>query len=285
MDDIIETQTLKRKTSSSNTSTPIKRTKSMDDNEHVYTKYVTPSDLENGWNDDVNDKYIIETFGDGFLLKAHPSNPKEEINEHTNILQICIHPSTILSNITMKFKPTNIILYDPTISMIRQIEIYQTIISIQLHVYFLMYEHSVEQQRYQHNINLEKKSFEDLIYINSKLAPPLDQDGKIHTIIPSGTKYPENKNLGNDDGDGIRNVTYSAYSSIINEKQKYKQNKYFIVFYMLVFIYLFFSVLFFCLYVVLVKVVFPQKKNLQKYLLMSVNFVLHYHLYYINKIL
>ncbi|XP_050576570.1 DNA repair endonuclease XPF isoform X1 [Bombus affinis] len=75
--------------------------------------------------------------------------------------------------------PTNIIMYVADMSAVRQIEVYQNNNpSIDLKVYFLIYESSVEEQEYLTSLRREKEAFHLLINAKTTMVIPEDQDGK-----------------------------------------------------------------------------------------------------------
>lgn len=63
-----------------------------------------------------------------------------------------------------RLKPCAVVLYDVDISAIRQIEIYQSSLAGEIiHVYFMIYGGSVEEQAYLTSLRREKQAFENLI--------------------------------------------------------------------------------------------------------------------------
>ncbi|XP_033177140.1 DNA repair endonuclease XPF isoform X2 [Bombus impatiens] len=75
--------------------------------------------------------------------------------------------------------PNNIIMYVADMSAVRQIEVYQNNNpSIDLKVYFLIYESSVEEQEYLTSLRREKEAFHLLINAKTTMVIPEDQDGK-----------------------------------------------------------------------------------------------------------
>ncbi|KAK9309706.1 hypothetical protein QLX08_000705 [Tetragonisca angustula] len=80
--------------------------------------------------------------------------------------------------------PTNIIMYVADISAVRQIEVYQNNNpSIDLKVYFLIYEGSVEEQEYLTSLRREKEAFHLLINAKTTMVIPDDQDGKTEDCL------------------------------------------------------------------------------------------------------
>ncbi|KAJ2013564.1 DNA repair protein RAD16, partial [Coemansia sp. S680] len=66
-------------------------------------------------------------------------------------------------------QPTHIILYDPDPAFIRQVEMYQAQGHALNQVYFMVYDNSIEEQRYLSAIRRERESFETLIRQNASL--------------------------------------------------------------------------------------------------------------------
>jgi len=80
--------------------------------------------------------------------------------------QIIIHPNSevYIGSLLRETRPKYIIVYDPDIAVIRQVEIYRaTNPSQQLQVYFLLYDGSVEEQKYLSSVNRESEAFQSLI--------------------------------------------------------------------------------------------------------------------------
>ena len=71
-------------------------------------------------------------------------------------------------------RPKFVVLYDPDIRTIRQIEVYQAkrraIVPDQIKVFFLMYDGSTEESKYLHVLGREKKSFEKLIQTKAHMV-------------------------------------------------------------------------------------------------------------------
>ena len=85
-----------------------------------------------------------------------------------------------LHNMLKVLRPKYIILYEPDMESIRQIELYQCLYchSDPVKVYFFMFDGSAEEQRYLKNLHIEKDSFENLIKTKATLVIPSDRDGK-----------------------------------------------------------------------------------------------------------
>lgn len=78
-------------------------------------------------------------------------------------------------------RPDYVIIYDPNLNFIRNLEIYcgsQKKKKIPK-VFMLIYDNSIEEQRYLSQIRREKHAFERLIKEKSVMSIPIDQDGRI----------------------------------------------------------------------------------------------------------
>ncbi|KAJ1800023.1 DNA repair protein RAD16 [Coemansia sp. RSA 2399] len=79
------------------------------------------------------------------------------------------------SNILEMLQPTHIIMYDPDPAFIRLVEVYQATGRAALkQVYFMVYDNSLEEQRYLSAIRRERESFEKLIREKAALVIPID---------------------------------------------------------------------------------------------------------------
>ncbi|ETL83182.1 hypothetical protein F442_17414 [Phytophthora nicotianae P10297] len=68
--------------------------------------------------------------------------------------------------------PSCIILYDPDMAFIREVEVFHASHNAPLEIYFLMYDESTEQQSYLSEIQREKRSFDKLIHQKAHLMMP-----------------------------------------------------------------------------------------------------------------
>jgi len=77
--------------------------------------------------------------------------------------------------------PDYVIIYDPNLNFIRNLEIYCASLKKKNipKVFMLIYDNSIEEQRYLSQIRREKHAFEVLIREKSVMAIPIDQDGRI----------------------------------------------------------------------------------------------------------
>lgn len=81
-------------------------------------------------------------------------------------------------SILWKTKPQTIILYHVEVGFIRQIEVYQAENpGIQLKVYLLYYDQSIEKTKYEVSVNRETEAFAELIQHKGRIMIPTDLDG------------------------------------------------------------------------------------------------------------
>lgn len=84
-----------------------------------------------------------------------------------------------LQQTLLTLEPKYLILYDVNIATVREIEMYQATRAKEvLRVYFLVYEDSIDEQRYLTALRREKDAFEFLIREKSIMVVPDEQDGK-----------------------------------------------------------------------------------------------------------
>ncbi|OUM62412.1 hypothetical protein PIROE2DRAFT_44330, partial [Piromyces sp. E2] len=78
-------------------------------------------------------------------------------------------------------RPDYVIIYDPNLNFIRNLEIYCASLKKKKipKVFMLIYDNSIEEQRYLSQIRREKYAFERLIREKSVMSIPIDQDGRI----------------------------------------------------------------------------------------------------------
>ena len=88
--------------------------------------------------------------------------------------------SIFLDELLIKLSPKYIILYEPEMQCIRQIEIHQAmkLSSERIKIYFFMFDKSAEEQRYLKSLHGEKEAFESLITTKSTMIIPAERDSR-----------------------------------------------------------------------------------------------------------
>lgn len=109
----------------------------------------------------LSDEYEIKRQDDDILPSFR------EIDNNSLITIQCYEDDTNEQTL-QDTEPRFIIMFDPNPAFVRQIEVYRAMHpSIQIRVYFILYENSVEEQNYLSLIRKEKESFEKLIHEKS----------------------------------------------------------------------------------------------------------------------
>ncbi|XP_015186629.1 PREDICTED: DNA repair endonuclease XPF isoform X2 [Polistes dominula] len=117
-------------------------------------------------------------------------------------------------------KPSNIIMYVADIAVIRQLEIYQNSNpSINVKVYFLIYEGSVEEQEYLTSLRREKESFHILINNKKTMVIPEDQDGKSEDCLKFATQLDNETELNSRKGDQEQEQKHVVNKIIVDMRE------------------------------------------------------------------
>jgi hypothetical protein len=199
-----------------------------------------PSDLETTNTIDGNtlgDDPLASSIGmggDGSLKKILGMGDYASAFEVIEGPQFLFHPLKDIDIMMSSYKPEYVIIYDPDITLTRQVEVYQAQNpNISVRVYLLLHDDSVEEQRYLTALQGENTAFEQLIKAKAHMVIPDNQDGKDTPIVvdqlpptssPANMKRKKkgamgNMDLGADDGEGIRGVTYEAYKALADIKE------------------------------------------------------------------
>jgi DNA excision repair protein ERCC-4 len=92
-----------------------------------------------------------------------------------------------LYRVLRDLRPRHVVMYDPDVRSVRQLEVYQSSYpAASLRVYFLLYDSSVEEQRYLTALRREKEAFQQLIRERAHMVLPVgpwrgDTDSPDHT--------------------------------------------------------------------------------------------------------
>lgn len=107
------------------------------------------------------DEYEIK-YGQDDILPSFREIP------NNSLITIQCYEDDSNEQILQDVQPRVIIMFDPNPAFVRQIEVYRASHpTIQVRVYFMLYENSVEEQNYLTLIRKEKESFEKLIHEKS----------------------------------------------------------------------------------------------------------------------
>ncbi|OQS04833.1 DNA repair endonuclease XPF [Thraustotheca clavata] len=108
--------------------------------------------------------------------KKRPKTANLSVILRTNQLVICTYAQgKKCGSLLEDLQPEHVILYDPDVAFIRELEIYHArYYEDPLNVYFMVYEESAEQQAYLTEIKREKEAFEKLIKQKEHMVIPLN---------------------------------------------------------------------------------------------------------------
>ncbi|XP_065833923.1 DNA repair endonuclease XPF-like isoform X2 [Oscarella lobularis] len=102
-----------------------------------------------------------------------------EIYGQSAVILLPLHNPFLLVRALNEHAPQYVVLYNPDMEFVRQLEVYKAgRPGAPLRVYFLLYEMSVEEQKYLTALRKESEAFEQLIKDKSRMVVPEDQDGK-----------------------------------------------------------------------------------------------------------
>ncbi|CCE83446.1 Piso0_004021 [Millerozyma farinosa CBS 7064] len=140
--------------------------------------------LKSNNNEDADDDNELNENDGGFIVEDNPDDREAQIIHERDIDenfleyvdqgdQIIIETYNSRTNDTLlqSLGPSHIIMFDPNLSFIRRIEIYQSINRYSpARVYFMYYGSSIEEQKHLQEIKREKESFTKLIKERASLA-------------------------------------------------------------------------------------------------------------------
>ncbi|KAF5400318.1 DNA repair endonuclease XPF [Paragonimus heterotremus] len=121
-------------------------------------------------------------------------------DQRTDFLQIFGHR---LAYVLDSLQPRYVILYEPRVAWVRELEVHKArrhvaaaaddaaSILQPLDIFFMLYENSVEEQRYLTHLRREKEAFESLIHLSSRIVIPKDAIlPRSCTDVDSDTRQP-----------------------------------------------------------------------------------------------
>ncbi|KAJ2827813.1 DNA repair protein RAD16 [Coemansia furcata] len=132
------------------------------------TEGINLDDIDDGWLDAPDELEFDEFYG---IL---PANETVVVRSYTAAAD---------SDFLALLQPTHIILYDPDPAFIRQVEMYQALGHALHQVYFMVYDNSIEEQRYLSAIRRERESFEALIRQNASLVIPISTASPVNALL------------------------------------------------------------------------------------------------------
>lgn len=126
------------------------------------------------------------------------------------VLPMLIRHVKVVDEVLERFQPDYVIMYDPDLQLIRQLEVYQSARDNPVRVYFLVFKETAEEQRYLTAIKREKEAFENLIVQKAHMTLPQEEE-----IMPELPKnLTKTWDLGPND---FRSPTYDAHMAILGK--------------------------------------------------------------------
>ncbi|KAI9307779.1 hypothetical protein BJ944DRAFT_261379 [Cunninghamella echinulata] len=131
---------------------------------------------EDADEDDDDKDFVMDNIIANLELNKHDILPKFDQVSPGSMVSIQCYDNDVDEQLLDDYKPRYIIMYDPDPSFIRRIEVYRASNpSLKVRVYFMVYDNSVEEQKYLSLIRKEKEAFEKLIREKSVMAIPIRQ--------------------------------------------------------------------------------------------------------------
>ncbi|CAO3594824.1 unnamed protein product [Absidia cylindrospora] len=132
-------------------------------------------DDENDFGQMEND-FEMDDIVASIELADHDILPTFDQIAPSTVVTIQCYESDVVEQVLEDLWPRYVIMYDPDPAFIRRVEVYRAMNpSLQVRVYFMVYDNSVEEQKYLSLIRKEKEAFEKLIREKSIMAIPLRQ--------------------------------------------------------------------------------------------------------------
>lgn len=126
-------------------------------------------------------------------------------------LPMLIRHVKLVDEVLESFQPNYVIMYDPDVQLIRQLEVYQSMREDPVRVYFMVFKETAEEQRYLTALKREKEAFESLIVQKAHMTVAQEEE-----IMP---ELPKNLTKQWDLGpeDGFRTPTYDAHMACLGK--------------------------------------------------------------------
>jgi DNA excision repair protein ERCC-4 len=113
---------------------------------------------------------------DDEVIVVGDTRTRSTVKRDTDNMYVYAHERKL--NLLNRIQPSFVVMYDPDASFIRELEVYQaTRPDVPVKVYFLVYDTSLEEQKYLSSIKRESAAFENLIRTKQHMAVPAEQEG------------------------------------------------------------------------------------------------------------
>lgn len=167
------------------------------------SRNVPAEDPEDAWllsaSQPTGDNRSDETMSSSTPLRPTRSTPA------LNVMLQSTQGRTDIAQMLKEVQPSYVILYDPTPSLVREVEVYNAFRSLHasvedgdgdgVRVFFLMYEDSTEEQRYLNALRHETKAFKQLV------------EEMAHMVIPPSALFPKSLIRVREEAEATRSMT------------------------------------------------------------------------------
>ncbi|CAF1473771.1 unnamed protein product [Rotaria sordida] len=165
--------------STTNETTKESETKKTTEKKGKKTRTTTETkEEESNENSNIDNKPEIEGIEGGYVI--------EDDDGSTSPSTTILYPFSgnidnhfVLGKILLKYRPRFVILYDASLTFVRQLEVFKaTNPQHPLRIYFLLYGKSIEEQRYLLSVKKEKEAFESLVREKASMVIPEEREGR-----------------------------------------------------------------------------------------------------------
>ncbi len=126
---------------------------------------------------------------DDDVIEVGETRQRATAKRDTDNIYIYAHERRL--NLLNRIRPSFVVMYDPDASFIRELEVYQSQHpETRVRVYFLVYDTSLEEQKYLSSIKRESAAFENLIRTKQHMAVPAEQEGRSDSQNPLPLSLP-----------------------------------------------------------------------------------------------
>ena len=115
-------------------------------------------------------------LNDDEVIVIGETRTRSAVKRDTDSIFVYAHERKL--NLLNRIRPSFVVMYDPDAAFIRELEVYQAQHpEVTVKVYFMVYDTSLEEQKYLGSIKRESAAFENLIRTKQHMAVPAEQEG------------------------------------------------------------------------------------------------------------
>lgn len=132
---------------------------------------------------------VEEDIDDDEVIIVGETRTRSVVKRDTDSIFVYAHERKL--SLLDRIKPSFVVMYDPDATFIRELEVYQAQHpEVTVKVYFLVYDISLEEQKYLGSIKRESAAFENLIRTKQHMAVPAEQEGWTDSANPLPLSLP-----------------------------------------------------------------------------------------------